>query len=887
MSCLLYSAEDAAWEAMKRVARERPREVLYNTDGCDALYYPKDRAATPDNFKALRLTFTEGTEVASILYCPVSAGFCHVTLPTQVGDQLLNSVLENDKRHNCTRELFAQGTDPLKLAVEYAHAHQLEAFVSFRMNDTHDAAHRSDKPFPLFPKFKKEHPEVLFGSETQRPPFCNWSAVDYAQPIVRQRFLALAEETCQRYELDGVECDFMRHAQLFKSVGMGGTASKEELAFLTEMMAKLRTITETEGYKRKRPILIAVRVPDSVEYCRAIGIDLETWLQKGLVDMLITTSYFQLNHWSYSAALAHKYGVKFYASLDESRIKEFLPGCGNRNSPDCYAARALAARRAGADGIYLFNCEGRRLATCGNGSMEALAFKNKVYYATARGSGGYQPGRYLRDGAGYRNMIAIEPKEAAMLNADGVLEFDMEIGDDLSNEQVAARCLAVTAQMRPNQPQLDYTLTVNGRNYYSSSISDDVLEFELDKVALRPGLNHFRITNGSSEKQQDVRLRTILKGDQVMVYGKNQGLWRRYTIFNGQSETIEENAYCLEDVSTEIGGALYHPLFPVKGTATTARFTMRVKQTNDPDAVVVRIADGQFVEVVQFHSKSISLKYAGGSVPFVTDDAFHTYDIVLDKGVLKLGADGRTLLMAALSASATDSQYAVANVAPAIGIPKLHTAGLIIGSLAGKGTGAALWKDVQLDDSGVSISDFAVKISYLSEETLQLLKFKDAPLHSLATIQVRDGACDASSGVMSSYLPDGCRVSEDGESLFLEHDLPRKTQCFNLLTALTEVSKHRFLAAEWKVQAVKDGVQGEPCFQVVLSPSRPDGKGDWEFVVKNSTKAITTLMGSLPAKRFAPQSVNYFRLVMDTQSGEVVLWCNGQLAINGTIKAGA
>ncbi|MBR4674145.1 MAG: hypothetical protein IKP00_06725 [Victivallales bacterium] len=889
LSCAcLHSAEDANWEAMKRAARERPREVIYNTDGCDALYYPNDLAVTPENFKSRRLVFTEGTEVASLLYCPVTSGFCHVTLPTQIGDQLLRTMDVERPSHNCTSELFALGTDPLKLAVEYSRAHNLEAFASFRMNDTHDAAQREEKPYPLFPPFKKEHPEVLFGSEKQRPSYCNWTAVDYAQPIVRQRILGLIEETCQRYELDGVECDFMRHAQLFKSVGLGGTASAEELALLTEMMTKLRAITEAEGYKRKRPILIAVRVPDSVEYCRAIGIDLETWLQKGLVDLLITTSYFQLNHWNYSAALAHKYGVKFYASLDESRIREYLPAYGNRNSQACYAARALAARRAGADGIYLFNCERSRLTACGIGSIEALAFKNKVYYATVRGSGGYRPGGYLRNGESYRNMTSIEPKEPAALEANGKLDFDIEIGDDLSDKEIAARCLEVTAQMRTNQPQLDFILTVNGKAYHADrTADDDILEFELDKTSLQPGMNHFQIANSSADLQKEVQMRTVLKGDQVMVYGKNQGRWRRFAIFNGQQESIEENAYCLEDISNEIGGALYHPLFPVKGTATRARFSMKVKKTEEPDAVVARIADGQFVEVIQFQPKSISLKYAGQSVPFVTDDAFHTYNVVVDKGKLTLEADGRTLLTAELPARATDSQYALENVAPGIGIPNLHTAGLVIGSLAGKGMGSALWKDVQLDDSGVSISDFAVKISYMNAAAAQLIKLKDEPIHSSGMVQVRDGACNASDGVVGTYLPEGCRVSEDGGSLVLEHDLRNKTQHFNMLSALKSAVEHRFVAAEWKVQALRDGENVEPCFQIVMAPARPDGKGVWEFSVRSSTKAISTLMGVLPVKRFDPKAVNHFKLLIDTQSGEAVLWCNGQLAISGTIKAGA
>ena len=882
---LLFAMDDATWNAMKRAALDRPREVLYNTDGCDALYYPKDRAVNPEQFKALRFAYTQGTEVSSLLYCPVTAGFCHVTLPTKVGDQLVKNISENDTRHNCAPELFAQGTDPLKLAVEYAREQKLEAFVSFRMNDTHDAAHRQDKPYPLFPKFKTEHPEYLFGSENQRPPYCNWSAVDYAQPAVRQRFLDLAKETCENYELDGVECDFMRHAQLFKRVGQGETATADELSMLTEMMANLRGITETIGRKRERPILIAIRVPDSAEYCRAIGIDLENWLQQKLVDILITTSYFQLNPWSYTVALARRYSVKSYASLDESRIKDYIYACGNRNSIASYAARAMAARRAGMDGIYLFNCETNSLKTKGVGTLQNLACKNKVYYATVRGTGGYQPGRYLKDGESYKKLPSIEPKTPTPLSAEGSLEFDMEIGDDLSQPEAISRWQGTTAFLRTNHPEQKLILSVNGKSFQARSTKNGILEYLLNRDALLPGSNRIRIS--CAETGDTRQMTTILKGDEVMVFGKNQGRWRRFTIFNSLNETIEDGAYCLEENSKEIVGGLYHPLLPVMGTANYARFTMRVKSTTAPDGVVARFADGEYVEVIQFLPNQINLKYASNSIPFCTTDSFHTYDVILDNGRLTLLADGKPLFNAhPMPARVTDHQYDVENVAPAIGIPQLNTAGLIIGSLSKEGTGIALWKDVQLDDSGIAIEDFAIKVDYMNIPAPHLVALKDAPVIPLASIGVEDGKQVATEKVVVKYRPENCIVSEDGKSLMLEHDSPNEYQGINFLPALDFAKPPRLLVAEWCAQPLRNGPQGEPCIQVNIGPARPNGIGDWEFRVAISMESIETSMGVLSSYRFKPAEANQFRLVMDTQTGDAVLWCNGQLAICGPILQG-
>ncbi len=67
---------------------------------------------------------------------------------------------------------------------------------------------------------------------------------------------------------------------------------------------------------------MAIRTPDSVEFARAIGFDIEKWMQDDLLDIYIPAGSFRLNEWDYSIALGHKYGLKVYPSLDDSRITD-------------------------------------------------------------------------------------------------------------------------------------------------------------------------------------------------------------------------------------------------------------------------------------------------------------------------------------------------------------------------------------------------------------------------------------------------------------------------------------------------------------------------------------------------------------------------------------
>src|SRR5439155_13061338 len=139
------------------------------------------------------------------------------------------------------------------------------------------------------------------------------------------------EEVCRNYDIDGVELDFFRHAMFFKTPTTGHPSTVEDLSQMTDLLRRIRAMADEVGSRRGRPILLAMHVPDSIEYCKAIGLDLETWLKDDLLYLLITAGYVELNSLDYSVTLARQYGVKVYPSLDETRIKD-QPGRQLRSS---------------------------------------------------------------------------------------------------------------------------------------------------------------------------------------------------------------------------------------------------------------------------------------------------------------------------------------------------------------------------------------------------------------------------------------------------------------------------------------------------------------------------------------------------------------------------
>ncbi|HHV96710.1 MAG TPA: hypothetical protein GXX37_09615 [Clostridiaceae bacterium] len=219
----------------------------------------------------------------------------------------------------------------------------------------------------------------------------------------------------------------------FKSVANGIPASQAELDMMTDLVRRIREMLELEGEKKGEPILLSVRVPDSVEYCKVIGIDIEKWLSEGLIDIMVVSSYLQLNYWEYSVSLGHKYGVKVYPSLDEIRIPD-QEAKALRSSPESYRGLAMNVWSSGADGVLLFNyflhLDSNRVKLLNEAhDPEILKGLEKFYFASMRGKGGIAGGGYPHEQ--FMNIPSLNPASPININPGEEVTIPIKIGDDV------------------------------------------------------------------------------------------------------------------------------------------------------------------------------------------------------------------------------------------------------------------------------------------------------------------------------------------------------------------------------------------------------------------------------------------------------------------------
>ena len=357
-------------------SRGLPR-ILFNNDSDDLKWpaYPQHHDSvwvpagkpiplpsirTPEDYLALRIgPLAKKTEVAGLAYCG------NFGLP-----------IWEMKRD----PIAALGDDPLQPILQFWKRDGRTFFFSMRMNDKHHAyfnwAHlwddfrRTHRYWFLQPPSDAEwKDEVLpWLNDPARPgPQEMWAKVqtqpealragpnreangekllyDYSKAEVRRHYLAILREACRRYDLDGVELDWLRYPKFFRD-------GEVNAAVLTEFVRDARSILDEAAKRRGHALRLVTRVPDSPTRTTELGLDVEAWLKAGWIDAVIAGNGFTfgsnaLDEW---VTLAHRHRVPVYGVIER------MPrGFARYGSPETLRAAAATLWARGADGLYTFN----------------------------------------------------------------------------------------------------------------------------------------------------------------------------------------------------------------------------------------------------------------------------------------------------------------------------------------------------------------------------------------------------------------------------------------------------------------------------------------------------------------------------------------------------
>ena len=237
--------------------------------------------------------------------------------------------------------------EPYGVFIDRCRAIGVRPWLSVRMNDCHDP--RTETSFLRSDFFyEAEKKGWKLGA-----PYAHHMCYDYAAVEVRRRMLGYIAEQLEKYDVDGLELDFMREITCFRYAD-GKTG--EYTAVMNEFIREVRALTDRAAAKYGHPVRLGVRLMRSLEQSRYFGFDAEAWAAAGLVDMVNPTPRFARSDSgipvaAWKAALP---GVEIAAGL-ETLAEAFTLDRPCFMSAELARGHAAAFLSGGADSIYLFN----------------------------------------------------------------------------------------------------------------------------------------------------------------------------------------------------------------------------------------------------------------------------------------------------------------------------------------------------------------------------------------------------------------------------------------------------------------------------------------------------------------------------------------------------
>lgn len=241
-------------------------------------------------------------------------------------------------------EVHRQGVDYPARIIQRCRHHGISPWISLRMNDVHEN-NNLDHPFhsALWRKselFRQGHPGYYA------------RALDYAHAEVRDHYRALIVETLQRYDLDGLELDFMREPYLFSK-----GKEQEGRQILTDWLRGIRTLTDDAAKRRGHAVKLGVRVPSCPDTALGLGLDAPAWAKEGLVDLVVAAPRWSTLEFAMPLGKWRKL-LGDHVTLAGGLDVNYCPSPATPARPvtrEETTGAAVAVLSGGADVVYLFN----------------------------------------------------------------------------------------------------------------------------------------------------------------------------------------------------------------------------------------------------------------------------------------------------------------------------------------------------------------------------------------------------------------------------------------------------------------------------------------------------------------------------------------------------
>ena len=319
-------------------------EVFSNDDGW--ILHESNPPLSLNHLRSRMIDTYKETPLTTFLWCV--GGHEVYDYETQIGERIGDGYTNLDQKTKIRaanlQSLIDDCGGPLTGLSKLCHEADINFFPSVRMNEHYDI----DTVSPSYGRFRRERPDLLIGRPGEKLEKGTLehgirTGLNFAFSEVRDHMLGIINELVEDFDIDGIELDWFRHPAFFRL-----EEAYDNRHFATDLIKKAKDkinhVIETTG----RDVKLAVRVPPTLYDSARIGLDVEEWMKKGLVDIVIAGGGFI----PFSTPIdefvdaAKNTNIKIFGSLEHLRpavTEQTVVGIIDRHISK------------GAHGIYFFN----------------------------------------------------------------------------------------------------------------------------------------------------------------------------------------------------------------------------------------------------------------------------------------------------------------------------------------------------------------------------------------------------------------------------------------------------------------------------------------------------------------------------------------------------
>jgi hypothetical protein len=461
----------------------KKRRIISNDDGWITSFHKPP--VTVDSMRTEMLETYRGSPVDAICWC---IGDHEVyNYETDVGERLGDSSQVYKREcdewaHTNLVDLIAECGGPMTAMVQVCKEYDMDLFPSIRMN-SHYHVEEDDANFG---RHRRDNPHLRIGPPDEDIPIPSVedgirTGIDYKFYENRRHMASIICELFERWDVSGMELDFMRHPAMFRPA-----EAYAHRYLMTDLLRSVRRRMDEVGQERGKRLELITRVAPTLADSARTGLDVETWVKEGLVDIIevgVGFIPFEMKIAEF-VELAEGTDCQVYGSIEALRWAV---------DEEILAAIAQRYYRAGADGIHLFNFfntsnEWKRRVLGGIADREKVKRLNKQYELDR--SDRVESTTWHVAAFRYTIPRTQLPAYLRTTGAGDGLKLRIEIADDLdqarSEDAIDGCILGLGFASLPDGEQLEARLNDSPLDWAAARVSSD-------------GWNHLEFSIGAGE----------------------------------------------------------------------------------------------------------------------------------------------------------------------------------------------------------------------------------------------------------------------------------------------------------------------------------------------------------------------------------------------------